>query len=298
MYKLLLGSSLLLAYIFLQTKQTSAEDWGGNVVELTDSNFNSKVLDSDDVWLVNFYASWCPHCQRFKPKYEEASRSIKKAGIKNVKLGAIDASQYQQYAQEYNIPGFPTLKYFPAGKKTSKDAQKFSNYGSADEILKWAEKISAETKPPPDVIQLTSASVFKKNCNNAQICVLAFLPRLYDCRLECRKRYIDRLKKISASFTSKSWAYLWSEIRAQPDIEKDLDINDSPALVAVNVRKKAYSRMQAAFSEEDITDFLKGISYGKGQSALIKNLEFPSVKKIAAWDGSDYKPKASSKDEL
>ncbi len=32
---------------------------GGNeVVELTDNNFESTVLSSDDIWLVEFYAPW------------------------------------------------------------------------------------------------------------------------------------------------------------------------------------------------------------------------------------------------
>ena len=29
-----------------------------DVIELTDSNFDSTVLDSDDIWLVEFYAPW------------------------------------------------------------------------------------------------------------------------------------------------------------------------------------------------------------------------------------------------
>ena len=29
-----------------------------DVVELTASNFNNKVIQSDDVWLVEFYAPW------------------------------------------------------------------------------------------------------------------------------------------------------------------------------------------------------------------------------------------------
>ena len=29
-----------------------------DVVELTASNFNSMVMDSDSVWLVEFYAPW------------------------------------------------------------------------------------------------------------------------------------------------------------------------------------------------------------------------------------------------
>ena len=36
---------------------------GDDVVELTPSNFHSKVIDGDDLWMVEFYAPWyCGHC--------------------------------------------------------------------------------------------------------------------------------------------------------------------------------------------------------------------------------------------
>lgn len=33
-----------------------------NVVILTDSNFDKQVMDSNKMWLVEFYAPWCSHC--------------------------------------------------------------------------------------------------------------------------------------------------------------------------------------------------------------------------------------------
>lgn len=32
-----------------------------DVIELTDANFDKLVLDSDDVWLVEFFAPWCKY---------------------------------------------------------------------------------------------------------------------------------------------------------------------------------------------------------------------------------------------
>jgi protein disulfide-isomerase A6 len=30
---------------------------------LTESNFKKLVLQSDDMWLVEFFAPWCGHCK-------------------------------------------------------------------------------------------------------------------------------------------------------------------------------------------------------------------------------------------
>lgn len=265
------------------------DDWGGHVITLTDSNFDKKVLDSEDVWLVNFYAPWCPHCKNLKPIFEEASRAIKKDGIKNVKLGAIDASQYQAYAQKYGIKGFPTLKFFPAGQKTENDAKEYNEGRTAKDILQWAKGLAAEIRPPPEVLEMTSEKILKDSCGSSQLCVVSVLPQLFDCQSECRNRYIDRLKSVAETFKSKQWAYLWVEANAQPDLEKALDIGGFgyPALAAVNIRKMAYSLMRGSFSTEGITEFLKELSYGQGKSAPIKGAKMPEIKKTDKWDGKD-----------
>jgi len=36
---------------------------GSDVIKLDSSNFKEKVLKSDEVWLVEFYAPWCGHCK-------------------------------------------------------------------------------------------------------------------------------------------------------------------------------------------------------------------------------------------
>lgn len=283
---------LLIAVILtLAPYATAHDDWGGNVVVLTEDNFGKKVLDSDDVWLVNFYAPWCPHCKNLKPVYEEASRAIRKEGIKNVKLGAIDASQYQSYAQKYGIRGFPTLKYFPAGQKTENDAKEYDLERSSKGILQWAKSISAEIRPPPEVVQMTSEKILKESCGNSQLCVISVLPQLYDCQSDCRNRYISRLKEVAAAFKSKQWSYLWVEAMTQPELEKALDIGGFgyPALAAVNIRKMAYSLMRGAFSTEGITEFLKELSYGQGKSAPIKGAKIPDIVETKLWDGKDMK---------
>ena len=50
---------------------------GTDVVELTPANFQKEVMKSDNVWIVEFYAPWCGHCQRLTPEYKKAATALK-----------------------------------------------------------------------------------------------------------------------------------------------------------------------------------------------------------------------------
>ena len=49
---------------------------GGPIEELTDANFNEKVLTGHQLWVVEFYAPWCGHCKALAPEWVRASNEL------------------------------------------------------------------------------------------------------------------------------------------------------------------------------------------------------------------------------
>jgi len=47
------------------------------VVDLRSNNFDNLVLNSDHIWVVEFYAPWCGHCQQLMPEYDKAATALK-----------------------------------------------------------------------------------------------------------------------------------------------------------------------------------------------------------------------------
>ena len=48
-----------------------------DVVELTEGNFDKLVLQSEDMWLVEFFAPWCGHCKNLAPHWASAATQLK-----------------------------------------------------------------------------------------------------------------------------------------------------------------------------------------------------------------------------
>ena len=101
----------LVTLLLLVTLTFAFYDRYSAVKSLTASDFQQV---KKGIWLVEFYAPWCGHCQRLTPEYEKAAKALK--GIANI--AAIDADKERTDVQ---IKGFPTIKLFVDGKMSDYD---------------------------------------------------------------------------------------------------------------------------------------------------------------------------------
>jgi len=81
-------------------------------IELTDSNFQKEVLESEIACLIDLWAPWCGPCLRIAPHIKEIAKEYKG----RLKVGKLNMDEANETAQKYNVSSIPTLLVFKDGE--------------------------------------------------------------------------------------------------------------------------------------------------------------------------------------
>ena len=86
------------------------------ITQLSDSNFESEVINSQKPILVDFWAEWCGPCKMIAPELE------KLAAEKNeqLRIGKLNVDDNRDTAMKYSISSIPTLLLFKNGEIVKK----------------------------------------------------------------------------------------------------------------------------------------------------------------------------------
>lgn len=83
-----------------------------DILEISDSSFESEVLQSDKPVLVDFWAPWCGPCRAIAPVVEELAEDF---GDK-VKFTKCNVDENPTTPTKYGIKSIPTLIFFKDGE--------------------------------------------------------------------------------------------------------------------------------------------------------------------------------------
>ncbi|AMS33163.1 MAG: thioredoxin TrxA [Betaproteobacteria bacterium] len=81
------------------------------IVHVSDSTFDTEVLQSATPVLVDYWAEWCGPCKMIAPILDELARDY--AG--KLKIAKLNIEENQGTPTKYGIRGIPTLMLFKNG---------------------------------------------------------------------------------------------------------------------------------------------------------------------------------------
>ena len=179
--------------------------------------------------------------------------------VTKVRLGAVDATAHGSLAQKYGVKGYPTIKVFRGGAKGK--AVDYNGPREADGIVQYALQTLEDSGVPPKINQVTNPAAFNELCEQkGRICVLLFVPHIYDSNAKQRNDYIQVFTDVSKSFRGKPLLFGWSEGGAQPALESAVEVNGAyPTVALMSIDRGVYSVMRVSWSDKNVKSFINGV---------------------------------------
>ncbi len=84
--------------------------------EFNDSNFQEKVLTSEMLSVIDFWAEWCGPCRAIGPVIEELSKEYEG----KINVGKVNVDNNPQLSINYGITSIPAILFVKGGKVVDK----------------------------------------------------------------------------------------------------------------------------------------------------------------------------------
>lgn len=85
-------------------------------LQFTDANFQTEVLASNQLSVIDFWAEWCGPCRAIGPVIDELSKEYDG----KVKVGKLNVDENPQVSMNYGITSIPAILFVKNGQVVDK----------------------------------------------------------------------------------------------------------------------------------------------------------------------------------
>ena len=85
-------------------------------LEITDNNFQEKVINSEKLSVIDFWAEWCGPCRAIGPVIEELSKEYDG----RVNVGKVNVDHNPQLSINFGVTSIPAILFIKKGKVVDK----------------------------------------------------------------------------------------------------------------------------------------------------------------------------------
>ncbi len=89
------------------------------------------IQNSEQTWVVDFWAEWCAPCKKLAPVFKEVSEKVE-----NVNFGKVDMEKNQQLGTKAGVRALPTLVIFRNGEEVARK----SGAMKEEELTAWIKE--------------------------------------------------------------------------------------------------------------------------------------------------------------
>ncbi|XP_058395925.1 sulfhydryl oxidase 1 [Diceros bicornis minor] len=238
------------------------------------------VLGSASAWAVEFFASWCGHCIAFAPTWKALANDVK-AWRPALNLAALDCADETNTAvcRDFNIPGFPTVRFFKAFSKSGSGAAlpvAGADVQTLRERLIDALESHSDTWPPAcpplEPARLKEIDEFFDR-NNEEYLALIF---------EKESSYLGR--EVTLDLSQHQGIAVRRVLNTEADVVSKFGVTDFPSCYLL-FRNGSFSRVPVLMESRSFyTAYLQKFSRGAAQTTvapITANTIAPTVWKVA-----------------
>ena len=86
-----------------------------SLINVTDEEFQSTIIEGEGLCLVDFWAEWCGPCKQISPILSELAEDYKE----KILIAKVNIDENPEVPSNYGIMSIPTLMLFKNGKSVS-----------------------------------------------------------------------------------------------------------------------------------------------------------------------------------